>query len=1100
MSLIKQMTGHEDISSNASGGGASLDGYLYQVDISIWAALDLLLAKKLSQQVVLEPASKEDLEARLSDAEPGRLAARMNVSASQLLVVQAKLRNTGPWKIGELASLLQHGTDRLSAAERLKDSQVNYLLVTSADVDGVARTLRQGSFGESPKKLKLPPTIAKVVPRDAVGRIGILANADFERVQWKLRELLEGAFRVPHSRLEKCKSALREAALERMRGVGGGIWSREQIEQIIREHDGYLATSLEAETFVKPTNWSELKHALSDNNAVIITGSSGTGKTTAANVLLGELRVEVPGITPVHILHGPEEVRAAYRAGPVVFVIEDPWGKHRLEPRSAPWNDEIEKLLATANGNRRFIITSRSDVLAESHTRKLPTKWNVTLEAENYGPNERTKLFENRLPALPRPLQPAAAQYRAEALHRLRSPLEMQKYFDNLAEGQNGDENERQYVERCLTEAHRDAIEQTIVQQVDGKQAWPWAAVIWGLLKTQPKQSRALLADIQAGVGKRDVNLEDGLDHFVNFMVNGRNLRQVESVISYYHPRVEAALEAGMSRKPGLSSRVFGYLLDILVELNAGHDDDWGLEATANLVRALRHQDAVPFKISAGTQAALDAWIRKRLAAPGDEFRNDLSLAADAGSSSSTATQIAKWLLTMSRDHYSFGDHWSPDPDTEEWYKAMARDPLTEVICYGFVRFALPFQNDGYPDDFADHIGRLASDLTPSFLEVASMTLSRGYDPNAEAIAYGAVKDLAGFEDVLAEAVAFNEKLRAEDHSAKWLAVSNGEYDEEYAEHLGETAGEDGYTADVFIKAYVGALYKSRGWTALRDHPLLDDILYAWIDRVRRDPESCQEAELLALADKSIGHRHEDRFWSAAGGAWRDGLTSRLLERMICGHNSRGVRYSSTYCFARHAASFRDQLIQKLLASDTRRLVEIFLDLSGAWHDEDERPLIEPFVKATLSQLPKGIEEVASFLLEDPKAAPLLEGAALEFVPTLDPLGNSGLALEKAKLLEAVGQPASDLIVKLVKSPKSDESEDIGYASDALQLAVAQGALADYRGRACSPLRRCPQGCVRSPGREDSGPVAAQPPCARGGPEQRRAPRPCRHFEKPSCR
>lgn len=350
-------------------------------------------------------------------------------------------------------------------------------------MDGVARALRLSSFAERSKALKLPATIAKAVPKDAVGRIGILSNADFERVQWKLRELLEEAFRVPHSRLEACKSALGKAALERMRGIGGGVWTREQLAQIIKDHDGYLATSLEAETFVKPTNWSDLKRALTENNAVIITGSSGTGKTTAANVLLGELRAEVPGITPIHILHGPEEVRAANKAGAVVFVIEDPWGKYRLEPRSAPWNDEIEKLLGTANGDRRFIITSRSDVLAESHTKKLPKKWNITLEAENYGPKERATLFENRLPALPRPLQAAAARSRADALHRLRSPLEMQKFFDNLATGRTEDENERQYIERCLSEAHRDAIEQTILQQVDGKQAWAWAAAIWGLLK-----------------------------------------------------------------------------------------------------------------------------------------------------------------------------------------------------------------------------------------------------------------------------------------------------------------------------------------------------------------------------------------------------------------------------------------------------------------------------------------------------------------------------------------------------------------------------------------------------------------------------------------
>jgi hypothetical protein len=58
------MTDHDDTPDNASGGGTSLKGYLYQLDISIWAALDLLLAKKLAQQLVLEPASKEDLGPR----------------------------------------------------------------------------------------------------------------------------------------------------------------------------------------------------------------------------------------------------------------------------------------------------------------------------------------------------------------------------------------------------------------------------------------------------------------------------------------------------------------------------------------------------------------------------------------------------------------------------------------------------------------------------------------------------------------------------------------------------------------------------------------------------------------------------------------------------------------------------------------------------------------------------------------------------------------------------------------------------------------------------------------------------------------------------
>jgi hypothetical protein len=48
-----------------SSGGASLEGYFYQLDVSVLTALDLVLAKKVARHVVLEPVSEEDLEAEL---------------------------------------------------------------------------------------------------------------------------------------------------------------------------------------------------------------------------------------------------------------------------------------------------------------------------------------------------------------------------------------------------------------------------------------------------------------------------------------------------------------------------------------------------------------------------------------------------------------------------------------------------------------------------------------------------------------------------------------------------------------------------------------------------------------------------------------------------------------------------------------------------------------------------------------------------------------------------------------------------------------------------------------------------------------------------
>jgi hypothetical protein len=329
--------------------------------------------------------------------------------------------------------------------------------------------------------------------------------------------------------------------------------------------------------------------------------------------------------------------------------------------------------------------------------------------------------------------------------------------------------------------------------------------------------------------------------------------------------------------------------------------------------------------------------------------------------------------------------------------------------------------------------------LTPTFLEVASSTISRGYDPNAEAIAHGALKDLAGFEAVLAKAIEFEEKLQAEDDPTKWLAIRNGEYDEEYAEHLAETAGEDSYTSDTFIKAYVGEVRRQKSGTALRDHPRLNGILYAWIDSARHANGKFEDAELLALMENSFGHRHEDHFWSVVAMAWRDNLAPKLFERMIAGHDNREVRRSAASCFAQHAAGLRDQLIQHLLPGNARRLLEIFLDLRDAWSRKRGRPLIEPFVQAVVQAVPKEIAEIASMILDEPKPTPVLKGRALEIVRGLHPRGNMELALEKAKLLVTAGEDASDLITTLVNSPRGEEREDIAYAADALELAVTQG-------------------------------------------------------------
>ena len=105
-------------------GSSSLEGWLYQFDISISAALDLMLVKRRTERIQLEPASAEDAEAEL---DAPRVQSEVSTGPNELLVIQAKLRRVTQWTEAAIRALINHGTRRASAKDRLaKNPQVRY--------------------------------------------------------------------------------------------------------------------------------------------------------------------------------------------------------------------------------------------------------------------------------------------------------------------------------------------------------------------------------------------------------------------------------------------------------------------------------------------------------------------------------------------------------------------------------------------------------------------------------------------------------------------------------------------------------------------------------------------------------------------------------------------------------------------------------------------------------------------------------------------------------------------------------------------------------------------------------------------------------------
>jgi len=275
--LVQQLYSMTRGVDTTSSGTVSFRGYVYQLDVSVWAALVLMFERNLAASLEIEPATEEDLESEI-DGQPGAAIEGVELEAYRL-VIQCKLRTTGPWKVGDLSRLVSHGVRREKVKDRLRDRRVRYVLVTSADLDGVVRPLDVPSLADWPPVGAMPAELANELPPDAGGRFAVLARMDPERVDFRTDTLLTVSFRVPRGLLASCRDALRKEVFRRMQGEAGGRWTREDIERTIRDHKGYVGPAPELDDYVRPDNWRELKQALAVRHAVVIAGPSGSGKS-----------------------------------------------------------------------------------------------------------------------------------------------------------------------------------------------------------------------------------------------------------------------------------------------------------------------------------------------------------------------------------------------------------------------------------------------------------------------------------------------------------------------------------------------------------------------------------------------------------------------------------------------------------------------------------------------------------------------------------------------------------------------------------------------------------------------------------------------------
>lgn len=993
--MLPAMAADEEVEEAAESGGSGgygLAGYDYQIDVSVWLALDLLLASKLAHELILEPASQEDVEADLAETEPGRVTTDVAMPGGYRLVVQAKLRTGDAWTVPKLNALLKHGKKRVSAAKRLEDSQVRYLLVTSAGLNGLTRGLKVRSAGVWPAPKGMPVSIADALPKGAAGRVAIIGNEDPERLETDIRRLLTDNFRVPNVNWEACRNALREEARIRITIGASSVWTREQVQRVIERFEGYIASSPKLDHYVRPTNWPTLQGALRDNHALLIIGQSGTGKTLATIALWEDLRREVPGLKRVLITMGPKQLRDDTTTPPVLYDIEDPWGRFRFNPDSLPWNEQLSQFMSETHAGRYILATSRLDVAQAAGALEGVKRWQVPLEAEHYGPKERSRLYRNHIPGLPVPLRLLATNSESRVLEELSTPLEIRKFFDALPtlDRELLQTNPARLVQDGIDQAHRDSIEQTAINQIEARGDVKAAAVIWGMLKAHPKLSLDALRSLEEGLADKDQELERGVRPLVAFFVAARNLRQSEELVNYYHPRVESGIEAALLRRELPARRTLKNLVEVLVA-HDGPGAAWGIAAAAQVVLAGANHPQLKLKLSDSAQQALDEWTAAQVLKGGKEADENLKLAAAIASPSSSVGEIARWLYH--RPDRSFGGfmHWgAPDRD-DAWYARMGDDPVVKNAIEIFIRDVMPQDRSDYDAEFATKVAQFVPGLTPAFLEAASKVVHYGVSHTADAIAAGALEDLEGFEsivDTACEVLRPTEEERAR-AAETHLAIVNEVYSEEYAEHIGNN--DDGFTAREFLEAYVEKVRAERGWAFLAQHRHQEQLRYYWLRSLIRGVGASPTREEVAGAFAAArGTKDEDDLWHLLQNNWDASYGDALAERVREGHDDINVRHAALSCLMENAPDRMSQIAIELeTAGRFGRLFEIAFELGRlksrrARHDGRRH---DRAADAAMRQLSVELGEIAiasAALADGHRPRPLSDGTRAKLEAAVD--------------------------------------------------------------------------------------------------------------------
>ncbi len=956
-------TSRDDVNENGEGGGsASYRGYDYQKEVTAWVALTLFLERRSDalDQIIVEPASEEDIEADLN-VSPDEATATVVVPAGTKLTVQVKFRGAGHWSAREFAELVldkpRKGATGPTPRPRAKtllltDPARRYVLITNVTVDRALSPGRVERVDQAPSPSFVPPHVTRVSSeKEALqGRFAIVEGLTRRDLRNELHRQLRSIGHVPSPGIEQALQNILRIIEDRLLGLPSPL-TRTEIEAIIQNAGGLPYPDRDLAEYREPANAAVARETLQRENAVLLIGPPGYGKSLTARRIVYEHQVDDPPFTVVRETEGIAGIDTLLgRPGRHVFFLEDPWGQARLDDDASRWTIELPKLLLRATADKRFVITSRTDILRRALGEGALKPWRkiaCPISDDSYDVSTRWEIVKVKLRGGGSWMEDFAREHRDRILTELRSPYALARFARGLLDCPSLDDAK---IGSLIAEAQVETIRSVVAEQVRGwaSDGVPCAAITWALLRRGrrivPARLKALQRALEEAPRPLEIDLEGFVEHF-----RPMNLHQADDGSLTAHGKVVEGLEDVVVLYRREAERTVGKAIHA-IELLRDRDESYAGEILAFAEAADSIPRSTGFELAPDVRAIVDDLVVGRLVTAGpDDFARALNDVVFRASQERPLSRLARYLdlgqpEREDKEAVGFGYGWRPPQLNGAEISAIRSEPDAERIVAMWISHVLPLESTDYDARkllaWLDPIG---FDLRAAFLEGCQIVSETPrFLTNADTVVEGALhRPMPPYEAVFALLERWEESLDAVwDGRLKGRKAWQGEADFTEQLHLQDEMEELGTAVGHGVRGYVRSRRAAEGYAWIADHRRRDLLMPAWAEELRFAPDttveeldayfeitsSAQEREqgLLIIGEKKL---------AAAAPRLHEALrTGSAREREMAVHSLRWLYDGSTVEAALMAAMAEVDLVGQIeLFSAARK--------AGA-HSQERRELM----------------------------------------------------------------------------------------------------------------------------------------------------------------